>query len=204
VNTYNYEGLFEAHITVDSSVGFKEVAHKLNIKPILIQLDNGANPTQPMSSSTHKGTLGKVYNEVMDLANKLSKHNFKVLRVKIEASPFNQEIPQTTTEALNHCPTNYFEHHALLVLNDRQCMDSINKVCRDYNAHLSQNRFKVFTEGCLKFLTIRNYKLGRNEAEYMFSELLQSLDNINTKVKNSITEYCVYDSGIQLDYGWLN
>ncbi|MEM7039123.1 MAG: hypothetical protein AAF570_19255, partial [Bacteroidota bacterium] len=111
-----YHGLFEAHITIQpiqgpQSIVFQNLCKDLKVKPIQIELPEGDVPVQPMTCSTHKGDYSDVRQEVYALAWELARGGFEVTRVKIEAAPFNDDIPQNKAEAAQHSAQNYFEHH---------------------------------------------------------------------------------------------
>lgn len=218
---FKYKGVFEAHITIENldkkqTDSFIDLSKKLNFKPIQIGLDKGDHQIQSMTCSKHKGEFLEVYQQVLNLAAELEDNNFikifgfktshfKPNRIKIEAAPFNEDIPQTNKEAQLHPTTNYFEHHILLLLHEQRSLTSLYKVCKQYNAHLSVNAFSKAPDNYYhKFVTVRNYFMGKDESECLFNQLKQALLDINIKIKNSVTEYCIFDSNVALDNNWLN
>jgi hypothetical protein len=204
-----YSGLFEAHITVSNlspseSKRFTETCNQLSIKAIQIELSRGDVPIQPMTCSTHKGDFTSVLNEVTGLAHQLKRAGFEVTRQKIEAAPFNQGIPMTTTDAQNHSSDNYFEHHLKILFEKESNFNEIQRVCVAYGAHLSRNAFENRADNAKTyFITLRCYSIGLEEAMIRFNALKQAITHLKINILKNITEYCVYDDRLNLDANWL-
>jgi hypothetical protein len=204
-----YAGLFEAHITVSNlspseSKRFAETCNQLNIKAIQIELSRGDVPIQPMTCSTHKGDFTTVLNEVTELARQLKRAGFEVTRQKIEAAPFNQGIPMTESDAKNHSPDNYFEHHLKILFEKESNFKEIQTVCIAHGAHLSRNAFENRADHSKTyFITLRCYSIGLEEAAIRFNALKQAITYLKINILKNITEYCVYDDRLNLDANWL-
>ncbi|WP_313934858.1 hypothetical protein [Nostoc sp. FACHB-280] len=206
---YNYAGTFEAHITICAESPatvqhFQQICRQLNIKCILIELPVGVVRSQPMTASHHRGTLPEVYTEVYHLAQTISQAGFLVTRVKIEAMVYNQDIPVTDQEVLQHPASNYFEFHIKALLTDNTDLESLRQHCAVQGAHLSTNAFKQKTHSQhQRFITLRLYGIGRNAAQHRFQKLLQSLRSKGISLLQPQQEYTVFDSNIELDASWL-
>jgi hypothetical protein len=205
----SYAGLFESHVSVEARdvqtlERFRETCAEVGVKCLLIELSRGVTRSQPMANSFHHGTFQQARSEAMDLAKFLAGRGFPVLRVKIEAAPDNCDIPETDEHTKSLAPENYFEFHAKLILPGEGTIASVRAVCEPHGAHLSANVFKRLDEGKVeRFVTLRQYGVGRDTADARLAELLRSLDGIGCSPMKVVREYCVFDSNLSLDDGWL-
>lgn len=203
-----YEGVFEAHISIapineEQANIFKNFCEAEGIKAIQIVLARGTTPIQPMSSSIHQGKFSTVKIEVETLVHKIAQLGFEVKRMKIEAAPNNQDIPQTIEDLSRHDSKNYFEHHWKILLQDAPS-EALLKLCEGNKIHFSQNAFKKREDGFSEhFLTLRLYEKGLQEAQQFCEEFTKVLKGQEVEVLKFITEYCVYDDFVQLDEEWL-
>ncbi len=205
-----FAGLFESHITIDaldstSLQRFQETCQALGVKCILIKLPRGITQTQPMANLVHVGHLPQARREVFAFAETLRREGFRVVRIKIEAAPHNEDIPLTDEQAQGHSPSRYFEYHAKLVLEAEAPLDDLLAACEPHKAHLSINAFKQREDGQLeRFVTLRCQGVGKQSADSRLSALLQSLEVSGFPPVKVVSEYCVFDSNLSLDNGWLS
>jgi hypothetical protein len=188
-------GSFEAHLTVaaesaERRAAFAEVCAELGVKCVLIELARGAHRSQPMTSSHHTGTLDEVMREVDRLRARIAT-TFVVTRVKLEAEVTNDGVPVDAPGA----PGTYFEFHAKLALGDD--IETLRALCLANGAHLSNNAVEHGT----RFVTMRVYEAGRDEARARFEHLLEVLAAY--AVLGTKAEFTVHDSRVELDAGWL-
>lgn len=205
-----FQGLFEAHITVKLSSDveqFNSICHSMDIKPIVIQLDRGRVQTQVMTCSRHSGTFQAIWGEVQNITTILKSNDLEITRIKIEAHPDNLGVPSSLLEARELSSENYFEYHLKVLMNpmDRPKLLSI---CEKYQAHLSHNAFKIRADvtkplSYENFVTCRSYQLGKKEANQHFEALAQSIQDLGIPILKQFMEYCIYDSNLELDKGWL-
>ncbi|MBI4852432.1 MAG: hypothetical protein HY819_11615 [Acidobacteria bacterium] len=201
-------GTFESHITIQLNNQtalslFRSVCEELKVKCSLIELPNGINRFQPMTSLYHQGSFESVLKEVNGLAQSLTQEGFKVIRVKIEALINNLNVPITDEQAKKF-PNNYFEFHLLVTLSSEKDKERLKNLCTQNNAHLSQNAFKKTLYGLNQhFVTMRLYNIGKTNAKAEFSKLIEMLKKENFSLSNKLQEYIVYDSNISLDQGWV-
>ncbi|MGW1553627.1 hypothetical protein [Streptomyces sp. NPDC002346] len=103
-----FAGEFETHLTVrlgtatgamDASARLEHRAARMGLKLTRIVLDRGAMPDQPVLTETGRGTLTERQAATLLRSAELRAAGFPVIRVKIEASPWNADIPQTADEA---------------------------------------------------------------------------------------------------------
>lgn len=206
----NYRGDFEVHLTAkaaDSATRerLREWCDARGFKCVWIVLARGEHADQPMATWRRGRTaLPAVVEEANRHAAELAALGIPVTRVKVEAAPFNDEIPARDEEASNHAPENYFEHHIKLLRNAAAPRDALLRLCDAHGAHLSRNAFRDAPEGKEeRFVTLRAYGVGSASSNRQFRRLLAALRECGEHVLESESEYCVYDSALSLDAGWL-
>jgi len=207
----DYQGVFEAHITVDghndpeTRVNFVKVCEKLGCKSILIELPTGVELRQMMTSSYHRGSLKGVQLEAFQLAQNISKHGFAITRVKVEAMMSNAGVPQTDEDAKLHSQENYFEFHIKLLLGPDADIPLLQKLAQEHSARLSNNSLKVLANGFVhRFVTLRIYGDGRITAESKLNACMKALEDSGFTIASRMREYAVYDTNIHLDSGWID
>jgi hypothetical protein len=207
----DYNGDFEVHVTVrsvDDAIlhRFQEWCHDRQVKCLRIVLSRGKFHQQPMATWHRYGsTLPKVHQEAERCAIELDRSAIPIARVKIEASPNNEGIPVDDADALGHDAANYFEHHVKLLRAKCSPRDYLLQTCDRHGAHLSRNAFRVVDRDKEEqFVTFRSYRTGRINSERRLQELLIALTELGEKILEHETEYCVYDSNLSLDAGWLS
>ena len=157
-----------------------------------------------MTSSYHRGTFPQVWADVQHLADQIFQARFQVVRVKIEAMVYNQDIPVEDGEVCCHPSTNYFEFHIKALLPIDTDLKVLESYCTEQGARLSANAFKQIANGYhQRFITLRLYQVGRKSAQARFQALLESLRSHSIQLTQPQQEYTVYDSNLQLDAGWL-
>jgi hypothetical protein len=207
----SYKGVFEAHITlaplqVGEAFKFMHFCQENELKPVQIELSRGSHTLQQMTASVHEGTYENVLQEVQGIAQKLRIEGFNVTRIKLEASPFNEGLPENNAETVLHAAENYFEHHLKLLLpaDLGKMQTTLEHLCEQHQAHLSRNAFKKRQDGMQeRFVTLRHYGLGRQEAYEALHILRSCLEKASFQVLKIISEYCVYDDHVALDSNWL-
>jgi hypothetical protein len=207
---HEYRGDFEVHLTVRVAapaplVRFQDWCRQQQCKCVRILLDRGQHVEQPMATWRRQGTtLPQVIAEAEQRAAALSQANFPVVRVKVEAAPYNAEIPQLDKEASAHAPENYFEHHIKLRRAVTASKDALLHWCEENGVHLSRNAFREVTDGQEeRFVTLRSYAAGWLSSQQRLHQLLAGLAALGEQVIEYESEYCVYDSNLALDAGWL-
>jgi hypothetical protein len=204
-----FAGLFEAHVTVrahdaQAHEHFAALCAQHRIKPVLIQLPTGAVQSQPMTCSIHRGTVQQALSEAHQLARLLEAAKFPVLRVKLEAAPFNADVPQTDAQAQALSSTFYFEHHLKLLLPEGHVPEELVSICAEHHAHLSSNARKLRDDGKQeRFVTVRRYATCWPIADTAAKSLSAVLSKAGIEVDKMVGEYCVYDSDVRVDSGWI-
>lgn len=205
----DYRGDFEVHLTVSAPTAaarerFRVWCAGRGHKCVWIVLARGEHAEQPMATWRRGSTtLPVVRAEAEARAAELARTGLAVTRVKIEVAPNNEDVPQTDADAAER-PANYFEHHIKLLRRRDQPHDALLKVCDPFGAHLSRNAFRDAPgEREERFVTLRTYDAGAASADRQFRALLAALRDAGEHVLEAESEYCVHDSAVALDAGWL-
>jgi hypothetical protein len=207
----DFSGQFETHFTiaVDRSDvelgGLRAWASPRGLKCTHIVLARGCSASQPML--TRQG-VGGLYDQLLaarEVADELGKAGFAVTRVKIEAAPGNQDIPQSDAEALNQpSAERYFEHHIKLELHANTDLNRLAAVVDPHCAHVSRNALRVREAGAQeRFVTQRCHGVGQPAARQRLAALLAALAGAGYEILEHEEEFVVYDSNIGLDAGWI-
>jgi hypothetical protein len=140
----------------------------------------------------------------MDLARSLEAWGFPAIRVKIEAAPDNRDIPETDEQAQRLPSSHYFEYHVKLTLPGDEAIEPVRESCTAHGAHLSSNAFQRLEGGWVeRFVTLRCYGVGRATADARMAALRRSLEETGFPLAKTVCEYCVLDSNVAIDDGWL-
>jgi hypothetical protein len=201
-------GTFEAHVTVEAPdlpgrERFRALCERLGVKSVLIELPRGQTPSQPMTSSYHRGELAEVVEEVAGLAGVLRGEGFPVTRVKLEAVVTNEGVPRTDEESRRLPLSNYFEFHVKVTLPAEADLEPLRALCARHDAHLSRNAFRQGEGRQERFATLRLYGMGGDRAGGRFEALREELTTAGYVLSNSLREYSLFDSNLALDAGWL-
>ncbi|GAA4983703.1 hypothetical protein HD597_000228 [Nonomuraea thailandensis] len=166
-----------------------------------IVLARGEVPSQPMLTFTGRGTLTGQRAAAARSAARLRAEGFAVVRVKTEAAPWNEDVPQSTREAtaLSEC---YFEHHAKVAVRDEP--GALATITGRHSAHVSRNARRIHGDGSHeRFVTQRCRNVGLPEARRRFEELLAELKSAGLAVLEAEQEFVVHDDNPGLDNGWI-
>jgi hypothetical protein len=204
----NYRGNFEIHLTVEKTEQlekFRAWCEAEGCKCVWIVLDRGRHVQQPMATWRRAGTiLPRVLEQARQRAWMLEQAGFRVVRVKIEADPSNDQVPMSNEAASFEPAGCYFEHHVKLRRRVDADRERLLQICRSHSAHLSHNAWRTSVDGAEeRFVTLRSHGLGRPEAEQQLERLLAALGVAGEHILEVESEYSVYDSNLALDDGWL-
>jgi len=204
---------FEIHITVstyeDEDVideefieHFKNSCKELNVKPIVLDLENGSAEKikDVMTSSKFYGDNRSVYDEVQRIANGLKLAKFTVVREKVETVPWHPGAPVNLSDEM---PKNcYFEAHigCIISLDEKE---KLSNLAKNQGAHISRNAFKKIEDGkFVNMITLRNYKCTKGQFDIDVTNLTRSLKSHGFLFEKVITEFCIYDTKVSHDYFW--
>ncbi|MCE7008539.1 nucleotidyl transferase AbiEii/AbiGii toxin family protein [Kibdelosporangium philippinense] len=197
-----FSGDFEVHLTgseweVDKLSAFAE---QNGAKFSHIQLQRGAMPSQPMLTVSSNGTLADLHEVAARWRANLEAADLSVLRVKIEAAPWNEGVPQFDEEARADL---YFEHHVKVLLPVGG-LSALTSTAQQHEAHVSRNARRKRDDGREeRFVTQRCHRVGRLTAQARLDALLTALRVGWYEVLEVEEEYVVHDDALHIDRGWL-
>lgn len=204
-----FTGEFETHITVclkDSNQFEALQAWGIDrgLKFIHIVLDRGIHVSQLMLTRHGKGGLTNQLKIASESSKSLKAAGFSVARIKIEAAPWNQDVPQSNVEAANHPGDRYFEHHIKLLLEPSANIVTLRELAEQHSSHLSRNVLRIRNDDYReRFVTQRCLAVGRVEARQQLQNLLNAIAPLGYLVIEVEEEFVVYDSNLKIDAGWI-
>ena len=202
---------YEIHITVNAEDGidiekYKLDCFELGVKPILLDLQNQIGKSvmdDVMTSSKIFGNNGEAFDEMKRISHGLKIYGYNVIREKIEASYWHQKSPfkeDGDTKMPEGC---YFECH-FNILTTNENMDSLIKIAKSTNCHLSSNAFKKFEDGSFTImLTFRSYEMMYEDFEEHLEFIKDNLTYKKFKIEKEIVEFSIYDTNTKHDKKWL-
>lgn len=206
----SFTGEFETHLTV--SAGSTEKIDRLaafavgrSVKFTHIVLDGGSTPLQPMLTLPGRGTLASQIEATRELARDLASGGFDVVRVKVEAAPWNDGVPSDDAAAPLLDSSLYFEHHVKLVLGPADSRGELSAVIAPFGARLSRNARRRRDDGKAEwFATQRCYRVGRSSSGARLAALLGALEHAGYQPVEVEREFVVHDDAPSVDRGWLD
>lgn len=205
----NFAGEFETHLTItavphgDPGV-LAAWANVRGLKFVHIVLDRGAVCSQPMLTRAGRGDLPGELAAAAELARRLAGDGFDVVRTKIEAAPWNEDVPASDAAAAAHPGDRYFEHHVKLVIAPATDTRELAATAVANRAHLSRNARRTRADGRQeRFVTQRCFGVGRSTARSALDALLTDLTASGYAVAEVEEEFVVYDSNLGVDAGWI-
>ncbi|MDO1451734.1 hypothetical protein Q0590_36005 [Rhodocytophaga aerolata] len=191
---------FEIHITTKDLPKtkidlFVNICVQNGGKPLLIELYQGECISQPMFSKViYSDNLNTVMAQASNYTHLLHQYGFQTKRIKTEIPASCVDTVQIPTQPGF---TPYFEWHGKIEVNR---IDQLLELCSSYKAHLSRNSLK--DEKQTRFLTLREYgskEIFQERIDAVVSRLAQG----GWQVLKQQSEYCLSDTNIDLDKGWL-
>ena len=200
-----FSGDFEVHLTgseweVEKLADFAALR---GAKFSHIQLDQGATPSQPMLTVSSSGTLAELHDLSARWRADLEAADLRVLRVKIEAAPWNEGVPRSDDEARADL---YFEHHVKVLLPARhhRAIRELTVAVADHDARVSHNARRTRADSREeRFVTQRCHGVGRSTARARLDGLLTALRDGGFEVVEVEEEYVVHDDALHVDQGWF-
>lgn len=177
--------MYESHVTVDDieEEDFLTICKRIDVKPILIEMDSGAGfLPQMMTGKFHKTDDVNVAKREMDfIASQFS----SVIRKKLEL------IVGKRTELPEHL---YLEFHSKFEIPNNRIYHFLLTVA-ELGGHTSVNSLKLKSESgnSYHFATSRDRQTMRK----MITELTGQFNLVNT-----IMECVIYDDNPELDLNW--
>ncbi|MEJ2857890.1 MULTISPECIES: nucleotidyl transferase AbiEii/AbiGii toxin family protein [unclassified Saccharothrix] len=200
-----FSGDFEVHLTgseqeADALAAF---AAPRGAKFTHIVLNRGETPSQPMLTVTGSGTLEDLHRLADGWRADLAAAGLRVLRVKIEAAPWNEGVPASDLDASDEL---YFEHHVKVQLpfGKRDMVDRLRWAIAGTGANVSRNARRRRGLHEERFVTQRCRGVGLATARTRLDALLAALRGGGYKVLEVEEEYVVHDDALHVDRGWLD
>lgn len=197
--------LYEIHITVKSDgeiEQFKECCAELEVKPLVVQLANGAIPDDVMTSSSIRCTPSDLRDECIRILIALEVMGWRAVRCKIETPPFHSKVVGLKPEDI--LPTQYFEAHLPVRISNPQQQTSLDIFCKAFGVYQSANAFKVNDGVRTIMATIRSaqwdaevFKRNVDAAVTILSEKLFC------EVETPVVEFAIFDSNRSHDNEWI-
>lgn len=199
---------YEMHITVKTNdlEKFKNDCSLLNVKPIILDLQNNSGKTvfhDVMTSSIHIGNNRSAIEDIEDKSSRLRAVGYQVVREKIETVPWHPAAPSNETKNPKMPENCYFECHFGILVNDER-IDELRNLSEFMGCHLSRNIFKKIDETNYKIMmTYRSY----DEVYETFQEHVKchegTLKSKGFEIDKTITEFSIYDTKVSHDSEWL-
>lgn len=188
---------YEIHITVEFSdaMKFVELCSEINSKPIIIAFDKDTIPSQFMTSDTVPDDLLKTYARMSEVVNFFKSKGINILRKKIETVPWHPDAKKKKI-----AKKQYFETHFGLELSSKEDVDKLRK---EIPIHWSRNAFKRFDDG--RFIQMGTFRLAECSATFfpLKAHYKRLIEELGFPIKKEITEFCLYDSNLDLDKEWM-
>ncbi|TQM78522.1 nucleotidyltransferase AbiEii toxin of type IV toxin-antitoxin system [Saccharothrix saharensis] len=197
-------GDFEVHLTgaVQDTHALEAFASRRGAKFTHILLNSGETPSQPMLTVQGSGTLEDLHRLTDAWRADLAAEGLGVVRVKIEAAPWNEGVPESDLDASDEL---YFEHHVKVLLpSDDGAADRLRWAIADTGAAVSRNARRQRGRHEERFVTQRCRGVGRATARTRLDALLAALRDKGYEVLEVEEEYVVHDDALHVDRGWLD
>lgn len=195
---------YEIHITVKSDgeiEHFKEACATLEVKPLVVQLSNGAVPDDVMTSSDFRGTPSELRDECVRILVGLEVMSWNAIRCKVECSPFHEKVRDLQPDDM--LPFQYFESHIPIKIVGDDDIGSLRVICRCYETHLSANAFKLGNRDRTLMATFRSSKLTADEFRKATDFRVDQLREALYDAMPPVVEFAIYDSKRSHDNEWL-
>jgi hypothetical protein len=198
-------GDFEIHLTGEAADAgrLEAFAARHGLKFVHIELDRGVHASQPMVTATGRGSRADQQAALWRWESELKDARIRLVRAKIETTPWSEGVPESDPEAWDEPSDRYFEHHIKLLLPAPA--HELTGLVTAYGARLSRNARRTREDGAQeRFVTQRCHQFGRDEARRRLQALIEALRAHAYEILEVESEYVVYDSNRRHDAGWLS
>ncbi|MFD9904342.1 hypothetical protein [Streptomyces sp. NPDC059063] len=170
-----------------------------------IVLARGTTPSQPMVNLRATGSAAGQLRAAGRIVTGLAQSGFRAVRIKTEAAPWADGVPQDDAAAARQDPALHFEHHVKLLLPPGHDRDALAALAVPHAAHVSWNARRTRADSREeRFVTQRCHGVGRATAEARLSALLADLTDLaDVDVLEVEREFVLYDTNLALDDGWI-
>lgn len=203
---------YELHITIKVSnefniEQFKKNCQELNLKPIIIELQNqkGIKVGEDiMTSSRYFCTLLRIYSKALELSALLEAKGYNVFRIKIETDE-NNILAYHKDSVFNKPldPNFYYECHIEIETNT-EGLSILENIAKDHNCHLSKNAFKKLDNNkFINMMTYRDYENHYEDYKDKLETIVNKIKSKGFKVGKMDIEYAIFDTNLIHDDNWL-
>jgi hypothetical protein len=184
---------FEVHLSTQTErfVEFQQFCQELSLGCLVINLDQGAVPVQPMASFRQQCTPLLLAEKLEQLESAFHKAGFLLSRLKVEA-PLETMLPAI-----------YYEFHIKLVLSSDFELLSLDPILNQHHARLSRNALKQEEDGYRRFVSLRLYPPTQNPNQHCDRMVAELVALLKEGVRGIHREAVLFDSNEALDHGWL-
>ena len=191
--------MFEIHLTTHALLpheldAFVAFCASIEAKPILIELDKGEIPQQPMISKTvHSEDPAVLHETLQQLKTTFEQAGYPIVREKVEVPAQHYQNGKT---AFPDYRGGYFEWHGKVRFKKPEQL----QVLQSKNMHISKSSLKG--ESDTRFVTHRTSDRG---SFYLAARNLRlNLEAQGLEIVKEEYEYCIFDSNKTVDHGWVN
>lgn len=198
---------YEIHITVKSDgeiEQFKEACATLEVKPLVVQLSNGAVPDDVMTSSSITCTPSELRDECVRILIGLEAMSWNTVRCKIECAPFHEKV--ANLEPNDILPSQYFESHIPVVMGPEQTeadWQRLRAFADGTLLHMSANAFKVQDDIRTIMLTRRATSFSTQRFCSYIPYLCNVMAGLGFNVQVPVVEFAIFDSNRAHDNQWI-
>lgn len=204
--------LYEIHITVKSDgeiEQFRECCAELEVKPLVVQLANGAVPDDVMTSSSIKCTPSELRDECMRILIGLEVMGWHTVRCKVETSPFHSKVAELKPEDI--LPFQYFESHIPIRVTVDDDLEMLRILCeRHLDMHMSANAFKVNDAERTIMSTYRStvhdadsFRVATENRVAVLRGDHPSYTQYEFRADRPVVEFAIFDSNRSHDDEWI-
>lgn len=204
--------LYEIHITVKSDgeiEQFKECCAELEVKPLVVQLANGAVPDDVMTSSSIKCTPSELRDECMRILIGLEVMGWRTIRCKVECPPFHSKVVKLQSQDI--LPFQYFESHIPIRVTASDDLEVLRILCEHHlDMHMSANAFKVNDAERTIMATYRStihnadqFRSATNNRVATLRGEHPSYSQYEFHAENPVVEFAIFDSNRSHDNEWI-
>lgn len=197
---------YEIHITVKSDgeiEQFKEACALLEVKPLVVQLSNGAVPDDVMTSSSIACTPSELRDECIRILVGLEAMSWTTIRCKIECSPFHSKV--IDLEPKDIMLSQYFESHIPVRIKGTDELFRLKAACLALDVHISANAFKIDADTRTIMITYRSAEYETLEFRQQVANRIEVIqqEGFDANCRSTIVEFAIFDSNRAHDNQWI-
>ncbi|MGS2590344.1 hypothetical protein [Streptomyces hebeiensis] len=206
----DFRGDFATHLTVRTlrrrgvtAVPLHEWAAAQGLELTRTVLDRGRTPAGPVLTRRSRGTFEEQRSAAERWAGLLAGAGFTVVRTRIEAAPWNEDVPRTDAEAAALPAQLHFEHRATVRLSIPYDTGRLAAVAERHHAHVARTARQVLPGGTQERCVIQRVRsAGRPSARARLDALIDALIADGFRPVDVSEEFVLHDDNPAVDSGW--